>query len=57
MLMHFAEEGKPRSVVIPKELENGQYILRHEIIALHLAINKDQAEFYTSCIQLEVTGG
>jgi hypothetical protein len=55
--MSFTVKGKPRSVVIPKELEDGQYILRHELIALHLADKKNNAEFYTSCIQLEVTGG
>ena len=44
-------------MTIPKELENGDYILRHEIVALHLADKKGGAEFYTSCIQLRVKGG
>ncbi|GAB1519518.1 glycoside hydrolase family 61 protein [Rhizoctonia solani] len=49
--------GTTMSIPIPKELEDGDYIMRHEIIALHLADNKGGAEFYTSCFQLKVTGG
>ncbi|CAE7114693.1 unnamed protein product [Rhizoctonia solani] len=49
--------GTTMSVTIPKELEDGDYIMRHEIIALHLANNKGGAEFYSSCFQLKVTGG
>ncbi|KAL5636386.1 hypothetical protein ACGC1H_000375 [Rhizoctonia solani] len=49
--------GTTMSVPIPKELEDGHYIMRHEIIALHLADQKGGAEFYTSCFQLNVTGG
>ncbi|CAE6421976.1 unnamed protein product [Rhizoctonia solani] len=49
--------GTTMSIPIPKELEDGDYIMRHEIIALHLADNKGGAEFYSSCFQLKVTGG
>lgn len=49
--------GTKYTVAIPKGLENGDYIMRHEIIALHLADSKGGAEFYTSCFQLRVTGG
>lgn len=49
--------GTTMSVPIPKELEDGDYIMRHEIIALHLADKKGGAEFYSSCFQLKVTGG
>lgn len=49
--------GTTYTVAIPKGLENGDYIMRHEIIALHLADSKGGAEFYTSCFQLRVTGG
>ncbi|KAH7343174.1 glycosyl hydrolase family 61-domain-containing protein [Rhizoctonia solani] len=49
--------GTTMSVPIPKELEDGDYIMRHEIIALHLADQKGGAEFYSSCFQLKVTGG
>jgi len=50
-------KGAMHKVTIPKGLKNGDYILRHEIVALHLANKKGGAEFYTSCIQLRVTGG
>ncbi|KAB5594181.1 Glycoside hydrolase family 61 protein [Ceratobasidium theobromae] len=49
--------GTKYTVTIPKELEDGDYIMRHEIIALHLADSKGGAEFYSSCFQLRVTGG
>lgn len=49
--------GTKYTVTIPKELEDGDYIMRHEIIALHLADQKGGAEFYSSCFQLRVTGG
>lgn len=49
-------------VVLPADLAAGKYILRQEIIALHEAdaaynVNPARgAQFYPSCIQLEVTG-
>jgi len=49
--------GTKYTVALPKGLENGDYIMRHEIIALHLANQKGGAEFYSSCFQLRVTGG
>jgi len=49
--------GTNYDVTVPKAIENGDYIMRHEIIALHLADKKGGAEFYTSCFQLRVTGG
>ncbi|KAK3297792.1 glycosyl hydrolase family 61-domain-containing protein [Chaetomium fimeti] len=41
--------------VIPATIPNGQYLLRAEHIGLHGA-HDGQAEFYTSCAQIEVTG-
>ncbi|EIN05067.1 glycoside hydrolase [Punctularia strigosozonata HHB-11173 SS5] len=41
---------------IPASLEPGQYIVRHEIIALHAAYVYPGAQVYPSCIQLQVTG-
>jgi hypothetical protein len=49
--------GTNYEVTVPQAIENGDYIMRHEIIALHLADSKGGAEFYTSCYQLRVTGG
>jgi len=40
-------------VRIPKNLRAGNYLLRHEIIALHL---HPVAEFYPGCVQLKVSG-
>ncbi|EJD49498.1 glycoside hydrolase [Auricularia subglabra TFB-10046 SS5] len=41
---------------VPKSLKAGQYLVRHEIIALHGAWQYPGAQFYPSCIQLQVTG-
>ncbi|KAG8743472.1 hypothetical protein FRC10_011944 [Ceratobasidium sp. 414] len=35
----------------------GQYLLRAEVIALHVAGSVGGAQFYMSCYQLQVTGG
>lgn len=48
--------GAVYNATLPKNLAPGQYLVRHEIIALHLAITKGKAEFYPSCQQLNVTG-
>ncbi|KAF8897612.1 glycoside hydrolase [Infundibulicybe gibba] len=39
---------------IPINIAAGDYLIRHEIIALHLATDKGGAEFYVSCTQLRV---
>lgn len=44
--------GSPANVTIPSTLQSGQYIIRHEIIALHLATTVGGAEFYPSCTQV-----
>ena len=41
---------------IPSTIAPGNYLLRHEIIALHLATSMGGAEFYPGCIQLSVGG-
>ncbi|PPQ90713.1 hypothetical protein CVT25_005021 [Psilocybe cyanescens] len=48
--------GQTVSVNLPKTLAPGNYLLRHEIIALHLATSKGGAEFYEGCSQLRVGG-
>jgi len=48
--------GAVASATIPKNIAPGQYLLRHEIIALHLATAMGGAEFYESCTQLNVSG-
>lgn len=46
-----------RTVTIPSTIEAGNYVLRHEIIALHSAENTDGAQNYPQCLNLKVTGG
>ncbi|EGN94280.1 glycoside hydrolase family 61 protein [Serpula lacrymans var. lacrymans S7.3] len=48
--------GYPANVTIPETLEPGEYLIRHEIIALHLANEMGGAEFYPSCTQVQVKG-
>lgn len=51
-----------RTVRIPADLAPGEYVLRHEIIALHVAFTStgpyslDGAEFYPQCVSLKVEG-
>ncbi|KAL0938295.1 Endo-beta-1,4-glucanase D [Colletotrichum truncatum] len=55
--------GKSQGVTIPSSLKEGKYLVRHEIIAHHESdttydVNPARgAQFYPSCIQIEVTGG
>lgn len=48
--------GTVYNATLPKNLAPGQYLVRHEIIALHLANQKGMAEFYPSCQQINVGG-
>ncbi|KAG7439421.1 uncharacterized protein BT62DRAFT_939028 [Guyanagaster necrorhizus] len=48
--------GTAANVTIPSNLAPGNYIIRHEIIALQLAQTEGGAEFYASCTQLKVGG-
>ncbi|KAK7747867.1 hypothetical protein SLS53_001118 [Cytospora paraplurivora] len=43
-------------IKIPAELKPGNYVLRHEIIALHSAESTDGAQNYPQCVNLQVTG-
>ncbi|KAL2109390.1 hypothetical protein VUR80DRAFT_2522 [Thermomyces stellatus] len=42
---------------IPECIEDGQYLLRAEMIALHGAASPGGAQFYMECAQIEITGG
>lgn len=44
------------TVTIPKSVAPGNYVLRHEIIALHSSGESDGAQNYPQCINLKVTG-
>ncbi|KAG8820152.1 Esterase/lipase/thioesterase [Serendipita sp. 401] len=45
------------AVTIPSKLAAGNYLLRHENLALHGATSLNGAQFYPVCIHLTVTGG
>lgn len=48
--------GNSWTVEIPSGLAPGNYVLRHEILALHSAGNANGAQAYPQCVNLEVTG-
>jgi len=45
------------TITLPSNLPNGQYLIRVEQIALHVASTFGGAQFYIACGQLTVTGG
>lgn len=45
------------TVTIPSSIASGNYVLRHEIIALHSAGESNGAQNYPQCLNLKVTGG
>ncbi|KAG6856680.1 hypothetical protein H0H87_001894 [Tephrocybe sp. NHM501043] len=49
--------GGKYSVVIPEGLQNGEYLLRHEILGLHVAGDVMGAQFYPNCVQVKVQNG
>jgi cellulase len=52
-----ASNNNSWNIVIPKDISSGNYVLRHEIIALHQAQNPGGAQNYPQCLNLMVTGG
>ncbi|KAF5319791.1 hypothetical protein D9611_012859 [Ephemerocybe angulata] len=49
-------KGAKATATIPSNIAPGNYLIRHEIIALHLAIDKGGAEFYPACAQVKIGG-
>lgn len=45
------------SVELPASLPNGDYLIRVEHIAVHVAYSEGGAQFYLACGQINVTGG
>ncbi|KAK4096274.1 lytic polysaccharide monooxygenase [Parathielavia hyrcaniae] len=45
------------TVTIPARLKPGNYILRHELLALHPGGAENTTQLYPQCINLKVTGG
>ncbi|KAJ7725648.1 glycosyl hydrolase family 61-domain-containing protein [Mycena maculata] len=54
------QNGSKWSIQIPSSLESGQYMIRHELAAVHNPKTNDPTtgpQLYIACIQLDVTGG
>ncbi|KAH7119884.1 glycoside hydrolase [Dendryphion nanum] len=50
-------EYKTTNATIPASTPSGEYLLRVEHIALHMAMQANKAQFYLSCSQIKITGG
>ncbi|KAI5861915.1 lytic polysaccharide monooxygenase [Durotheca rogersii] len=50
------ENGLTWSVTIPASIKAGNYVLRHELIALHEGGSQGKAQLYPQCINLQITG-
>ncbi|KAH8722630.1 glycoside hydrolase [Phaeosphaeriaceae sp. PMI808] len=50
-----AKQGASWTVTIPN-LKPGEYIIRHEILGLHVAGTRMGAQFYPACVQVKVGG-
>lgn len=44
------------TVTIPSDIATGNYVLRHEIIALHAASSTNGAQSYPQCVNLAIKG-
>ena len=53
---YLAKQGAWWEVTIPANLAPGEYLLRHEILGLHVAGSRMRAQFYPSCTQIKVSG-
>ncbi|KAF3920815.1 Endoglucanase-4 [Dactylellina cionopaga] len=53
---YLASQGAWWKVTIPPTISPGEYLLRHEILGLHVASTVNGAQFYPSCVHLKVTG-
>ncbi|KAG8714794.1 hypothetical protein FRC11_007114, partial [Ceratobasidium sp. 423] len=51
-----AAQGAKWEVKIPASIAPGEYILRHEILGLHVAHELGGAQFYPHCVQIKLTG-
>ncbi|KAG8830759.1 hypothetical protein FRC18_007637, partial [Serendipita sp. 400] len=43
------------SVTLPENLPAGEYLLRHELIAMQLGMSPGGAEFYPACVQIRLS--
>ncbi|KAI8995240.1 glycosyl hydrolase family 61-domain-containing protein [Trametes punicea] len=54
--MALLNQGFPAEVQLPSNIAPGEYLIRHEIIALQNAMSLGGVEFYPSCTQLKIGG-
>ncbi|KAJ3740125.1 glycoside hydrolase family 61 protein [Lentinula detonsa] len=54
--MSLMNTGAPANVTIPSNIAPGNYLIRHELIALQIAQTEGGAEFYPACVQLTIGG-
>jgi cellulase len=50
------ENNFTTSTVLPRNLAPGNYVIRHEIVALHSAYGDNGAQLYPQCLNLRVGG-
>jgi len=53
----FIAAGLKWTVTLPSDIAAGNYLLRHELLALHAAESEKGAQFYPMCANLVITGG
>ncbi|EPS38835.1 hypothetical protein H072_7397 [Dactylellina haptotyla CBS 200.50] len=51
------KQGNTWNIQLPKNIKDGNYLMRHEIISLHDASSSNGAQIYPTCINLKITGG
>ncbi|KAI1081489.1 glycosyl hydrolase family 61-domain-containing protein [Whalleya microplaca] len=51
------DNGSKWTTTVPSDLPSGNYVFRHEIIALHGASSANGAQNYPQCMNIAVTGG
>lgn len=44
------------SVTLPTDMPAGEYLIRHELIAMQLGMSQGGAEFYPACLQIRLAG-
>src|SRR4051794_28515813 len=50
------ENNFTASTILPSKLKSGNYVIRHEIIALHGAKDDNGAQAYPQCVNIKVGG-
>lgn len=57
MFTNVVDDYTTPGATVPSATPDGDYLLRVEHIALHMAMQANKAQFYLSCTQIRVTGG